>query len=81
MIIEVQSDGPADRAGLRAGMRIISLGETEITTLDEARQTLTDRDPEADLVIQIRQGSRDGYRVIQGEPAQGQPDDKGRGPE
>ncbi|MEU5980603.1 trypsin-like peptidase domain-containing protein [Streptomyces sp. NPDC047315] len=67
-IVEVEKDGPADRAGLRAGDIITQVGNASITDLTSLAQALaSDKPGEKVAVTFLREGERKSTQVTLGE--------------
>ena len=55
-VVAVESDGFADRVGIRHGDMILSLGDRDIENINDFRRALDDFDPEAAVQFRIRRG-------------------------
>ena len=55
-VVEVVNGGPADDAGLRVGDVIVGAGGDEVTSADDVRQAVTDREPGDELELEVRRG-------------------------
>jgi uncharacterized iron-regulated protein len=56
LVHEVKAGGAAERAGLRAGDRVLSIGDQPVTTLSDARLALMDGTPGQRLRVVIQRG-------------------------
>jgi C-terminal processing protease CtpA/Prc len=56
----VIEDGPADRAGMQDGDRIISIGENPVNNIYDYMDALSEFEPGQDVVVRI---TRDGQRI------------------
>ncbi|WP_320784424.1 S1C family serine protease [Streptomyces sp. CRN 30] len=67
-VVTVDEDGPADRAGLRAGDVVTALDGTDVTTLTSLAEALADRRPgDRVAVAYLRDGRERTARVTLGE--------------
>ncbi len=58
LVTEVQPRGPADRAGIKAGDRLVRLAGTPIKTQEQMRQALARHKPGETIEIQIERGGQ-----------------------
>ena len=73
VVIGIEPDGPADRAGVELGMIITDAAERKVATLPEFRAALAQRRPGTDLVLRVLRGGRPGFRVLLGQPGPREP--------
>ncbi len=66
VVIGVEPDGAADRAGVEIGMVITDAADRKVTTLPEFRAALAKRPPDGDLVLRILKAGKPGFRVLLG---------------
>jgi hypothetical protein len=58
LVTEVVEDGPAAKAGLRAGDVIVKVGDADVASPDALHEAMTDTEPGDDLALQVlRKGS------------------------
>ncbi|HEV3165670.1 MAG TPA: trypsin-like peptidase domain-containing protein [Isosphaeraceae bacterium] len=64
VVVGVQPDGPADKAGLEVGMVITDAAHRKVTDLGEFRAAIARRPKGQDLVLRVLKNGRAGFRVI-----------------
>jgi len=69
VVVGVEPDGPADRAGVELGMVITDAAERKVSTLPEFRAALARRRAGRDLILRVLKGAKPGFRVLLGRPA------------
>lgn len=56
-IVEVDTEGPAQKAGLRRGDVILMIGTQQVETAEEARNAILDHDPGDSVSVRVQRGS------------------------
>jgi S1-C subfamily serine protease len=56
-IVEVDTEGPAQKAGLRRGDVILTIGSQQVETAEEARNAILDHDPGDSVSVRVQRGS------------------------
>jgi S1-C subfamily serine protease len=56
-IVEVDTEGPAQKAGLRRGDVILTVGSQQVETAEEARNAILDHDPGDSVSVRVQRGS------------------------
>jgi S1-C subfamily serine protease len=56
-IVEVDTEGPAQKAGLRRGDVILMIGSQQVETAEEARGAILDHDPGDSVSVRVQRGS------------------------
>jgi serine protease Do len=64
VVLKVEPDGPADRAGVEAGMVVTDAAGRRVDSLAEFRDALEKRSAGGDLVLRVVKGAKAGFRVI-----------------
>jgi serine protease Do len=64
----VKRGSAADEAGLRAGDVIESIGNQPVKNLGEFRTAISERDPDASVLVLVRRGDQTLFRVIKPAP-------------
>jgi len=58
MVTDVERRGPADKAGLKSGDKLVKLGGTKVTTDEQVRKALTKYKPGDKLDIEVERGGK-----------------------
>jgi S1-C subfamily serine protease len=56
-IVEVDTEGPAQKAGLRRGDVILTVGSQQVETAEEARNAILSHDPGGAVTVRVQRGS------------------------
>jgi S1-C subfamily serine protease len=56
-IVEVDTEGPAQKAGLRRGDVILMIGSQQVSSATEARDAILDHDPGDSVSVRVQRGS------------------------
>jgi S1-C subfamily serine protease len=56
-IVEADTEGPAQKAGLRRGDVILMIGSQQVETAEEARNAILDHDPGDSVSVRVQRGS------------------------
>ena len=68
VIVGVEPDGTADRAGLEVGMLITDVANSRVTSLAQFRSTLAKSTHGNDLIVRVVKEGRAGFRVLLHQP-------------
>ncbi len=55
-IVEVDTEGPAQKAGLRRGDVILMIGSQEVSSATEARDAILDHEPGGAVSVRVQRG-------------------------